>query len=436
MLIRVRSKAGTWRVPDLTGTSTVGDIKAWIASEHAIAVDRQVISADVKQANVLSDTATLRSLQVGHGDMLYLEFDGEAISTTGGGGIVQRKINADGTLTHATYDSRLEKTGFRPGMKALRDMKMHWTLSEFMLMDAQFEFKIKAQKKPYIEKVMLDGASCNSFQAYLRQFAFQQSRCGWLYGTVQPPTSTEEEALPTVVVECIYEPPQTGDPYGFEVHDDPHADKVDAVAAALGWTKVGWIFSHPPREDETFHFSSREILLAAQLQLDAGGPKTPFVTVKVTLDKEGQASFEAFQVSDQCLDMFSAGALLEDETNPTACAVHETFTAMVEMKAAKEVDNNFFLTVVPVANHTSTLAADFPPLHREGNLRTRQTLKNQLRKASGPYIDRLKDFQLLVFLADYLDVQTDIPVICQSILSPDVPLDSGYPVLIDSVAGH
>ncbi|EQC38258.1 hypothetical protein SDRG_04684 [Saprolegnia diclina VS20] len=435
MLIRLRSKAGTWRVPDLSAASTVGDIKRWVQKEHALSVDRQVISSDPKQSSVLADAMTMRALQVGHGDMLYLDFDGEAIATTNAGGAVQRTINADGTLTHAAYDTRLEKTGFRPGMKSLRDMKMHWTLSEFMEMDSQFEFKIKAQKKPYLEKVLLDGASCNSFQAYLRQFAFQQSRCGWLYGRVEPPTSTDEDALPTVIVECIYEPPQTGDPYGFEVHDDPHADKVDAVAAALGWSKVGWIFSHPPREDETFHFSSREILLAAQLQLDAGGPKTPFVTVKVTLDKEGQASFEAFQVSDQCLDMFSAGALLEDEANPATCAIHDTFTAMVEMKAAKEVDNNFFLCVVPVSNHTSGLSSDFPPLHREGSYRTRQTLKNALRKG-GAYVDRLKDFQLLVFLADYLDVQTDIPVICQSILSPDVPLDSGYPVLIDSVAGH
>ncbi len=138
-----------------------------------------------------------------------------------------------------------------------------------------------------------------------------------------------------MTVECIYEPPQTGDPYGFEVMDDPHMEKVDAVATALGWTKVGWVFSHPPREDDSFHFSAREILMAAQLQLDAGGPSSPFVTVKVTLDKTGQASFEAFQVSDQCMEMFAAGALLEVEDNPMVCGVHDTFTAMVEMKATK-----------------------------------------------------------------------------------------------------
>ncbi|KAF0690137.1 Aste57867_18462 [Aphanomyces stellatus] len=423
MLLRLRSKAGTWRVPDLSSASTILDVKKWVEHEHAITVDRQQISRDPKGGASLPNSTTLKSLQVGHGDMLFLDFDGEAIST---GGAVHRKINADGSLTHATYDTRLEKTGFRPGMKALRDMKMHWTLGEFMEMDSEFEFKIKAQKKAHCDAVRLDSASCNGFQSYLRQFAFQQCRCGWLYGTVSEGT---------VTVECIYEPPQEGNLYGFEVHDDPYADKADAVAAALGWTKVGWIFSHPPREEPDFHFSSREVLLAAQLQCDAGGGTSPFVSVKVTVDATGQASFEAFQVSDQCMEMFSAGALVALDDNPMVCGVHETFTAMVEMKAAKEIDNNFFLCVVPVQTYESALRCDFPALHREGSMRSRQMLKQILQKHGRDYVAALRDFQLLLFLADYLDVNTDIPVICQSVLNADIPLDSGYPVLIDSVAG-
>ncbi|ETV97713.1 hypothetical protein H310_09597, partial [Aphanomyces invadans] len=421
-LIRLRSKAGTWRVPDLTPASTVSDLKTWVENEHAIAVSRQHISRDPKGAS-LPDATTLRSIQVGHGDMLHLDFDGEAIST---GGVVHRKINADGTLTHATYDTRLGKTGFRPGMKALRDMKMHWTLGEFMEMDSQFEFKIKAQKSAHCNAVRLDAASCNGFQSYLRNFAFQQCRCGWLYGTV---------ADGIVTVECIYEPPQEGNLHGFEVMDDPHADKADAVAAALGWTKVGWIFSHPPREEADFHFSSRETLLAAQLQCDAGGDTSPFVSVKVTVDLSGQASFEAFQVSDQCMDMFSAGALVPLEDNPKVMGVHETFTAMVEMKAAKEIDNNFFLCVVPVQTYESALHCEFPALHREGSMRTRPMLKQILHKYGRDYAAALRDFQLLLFLADFLDVNSDIPVICHTVLNKDAVLDEGYTVLIDSVAG-
>ncbi|KAJ0395411.1 hypothetical protein P43SY_003835 [Pythium insidiosum] len=427
MLIRVRSKNGIWRVNGLTSQSTIADIKQWVENEHAIARATQQLALDQQGSRVVHNEQTLRDLRLGHGDMLFLEYDGELIST---GGRVGTKIAADGTLTHVTYNDRVDKNSFRPGLKALRDMKMHWTLGEFMRMDAQFEFKISAQKAPHVSKVILDGPSCNDFQSYLRQFAFQQSRCGWLYGSV-------DEETKEVTVDFIYEPPQEGDLYGFEVFDDPHADKVDAVAAALGREKVGWVFSHPPREEESFHFSAREVLLAAQLQADAGGKGSLFVTLKVTLDKEGQASFEAFQVSDQCVDMYGAGALQEHESDPKACAVHPTFTALVEAKPSPVVDTNFFLCVVPVTMHDSALRCEFPKLHREGSLRTRDALRAQLTKyRSEDYVKRISDFQLLVFLADFLDAATDIPSICQSVRDPSaVPLGLGYPLLIDSVAG-
>ncbi|KAG7395783.1 Nuclear protein localization protein 4 [Phytophthora boehmeriae] len=426
MLVRVRSKNGTWRVPNLTASSTIADIKRWIFEEHSISPQVQQLSLDQQGAQQTTDSQTLRELRVGHGDMLFLDYDGEHVAP---GGVVGTKINADGTLSRVAYHDRADKQAFRPGMKSLRDMKMHWTLGEFMRMDAQFEFKLSAQKEPHVAKVHLDGVSCNDFQAYLRQFAFQQSRCGWLYGSVDSETKG-------VTVDFIYEPPQQGNPYGFEVLDDPNAEKVDTVAEALGYEKVGWVFSHPPREDEDFHFSAREVMLAAQLQADAGGKGSLFLTLKVTLDKEGQASFEAFQVSDQCVEMFAAGALEENEENPKSCGVSGTFTALVEAKPAKEVDNNFFLCVVPVVPHESALRCEFPKLNREGSYRNRAALKTQLQKyRNEPYVKRINDFQLLVFLSEFLDVKTDIPVICQAVRDPNVPLDSGYPILIDSVAG-
>ncbi|CEG35354.1 Nuclear pore complex, rNpl4 component (sc Npl4) [Plasmopara halstedii] len=425
MIIRVRSKNGIWRIENLTPSSTIADIKLWIFEQHSIAPTHQRLTLDQQATMQTADTQTLRTLQLGHGDMLFLDYEGQAVAT---GGTIGTKINADGTLTRVEYHDRADKQAFRPGMKSLRDMKMHWSLGEFMRMDAQFEFKLTAQKEPEVTKVHLDGASCNDFQAYLRQFAFQQSRCGWLYGSVN--SETKE-----VTVDFIYEPPQEGNPYGFEVLDDLNAEKVDAISEALGCEKVGWIFSHPPREDSDFHFSVREILLAAQLQADAGGKSSLFLTLKVTLDKQGQASFEAFQVSNQCVEMFAAGALMENDHNPKACAINDTFTALVEAKPATEVDNNFFLCVVPVVPHASPLRCEFPKINREGVYQTRAALKYQLQKySSEPFVKRISDFQLLVFLADFLDIATDIPAICLAIRDLNVSLDSGYQILIDSVA--
>ena len=404
--------------------STIKDVKDFIYKEHKVDPSVQVLSLEPKGREVVADNDTMKRLKLKHGDVLYLEYEGEILTQTTG-----RKVNPDGSLTAAVVDDRLEKTAFRPGLKSLRDMKMHWTLGEFMEMNSQFEYKIQRQKNPHCKGISIDTASCNSFQSYLRQFAFQQSRCGWLYGRIDEDNN--------IFAECIYEPPQSGNPHGFEVFDDPHGEKADAIATALGLEKIGWVFSHPPREDSSFLFSSREILLAAQLQVDSGGKESPFVTLKVTLDKEGQASFEAFQVSDQCLDMFSAGAIIENPEKPETCAIQDTFSAIVEAKEAREVDNNFFLCVVPVLQHDSFLKVSFPKSNREGSVRTREKLSQQLDKfKSEPYKNRIADFELLLFLSDFLDPSTDIPIICQSIVNPQVPLDTGYQVLIDSVSGR
>ena len=47
----------------------------------------------------------------------------------------------------------------------------------------------------------------------------------------------------------------------------------------------------------------------------------------------------------------------------------------------------------------------------------------------------LADFQLLLFLTDYLGPKDDLPLICRSICDRDVPLDEGYSLLLRSIAG-
>ena len=231
MLLRVRSKVGIWRISDLQDSCTMMEIKEWIANHHDIPMDAQRLMKTPKEIP-FQDSLSLKQLQLTHGDLIHLEFDFEYKLEKR-----KKKITSDGSISNVTYSEDTSSSGFRPGLKSLRDMKMHWTISELMIMNAQFEFKIQRQKESHCNAVSIDTNSCNHFQTYLRTFAFQQSRCGWLYGTI-----SEENK---VVVECIYEPPQQGNMNGFEVFDDPMNEKADAIAKCLGLEKVGWIFSHP-----------------------------------------------------------------------------------------------------------------------------------------------------------------------------------------------
>ena len=247
-----------------------------------------------------------------------------------------------------------------------------------------------------------------------------------------------------VVVEAIYEPPQEADPEaaeGFVVLDDPNEDRIDALATQLGLRRVGWIFGHPPRE-AGFQMSAAEVIMAAEYQLEAAGgvEPTPFVSVKVTVGDDGNVSFEAFQVSRQCMEMAAEGAL-EVGPNPGFCYVNPTFTAIQEGKESKTVENNFFLAVVPIKQHTSEmLLSDFPKANRDmdDRLPSKDEMKRQLGKSGSQgwtFVDLLADFNLLIYLLQFLDAENDMPKICQSIANRDTPLDDGYKIILTSIAG-
>jgi nuclear protein localization family protein 4 len=363
---------------------------------------------------------------------------------------MRRTVDKDGQirLVPTTETQAAQDRGFRKGMMALRDMKMSWTLNDFMALDAQFEFKIQRQAAAVCRQVSLDVASIANFQAYCQRFQFQRKRVAYLYGrfVAADDMDDDDKGPPTkTLVEAIYEPPQELDTLaaeGFVLLEDPLEDKVAAIAKLLGLTKVGWMLGHDAREAGLV-LTNAEVIMAAELQLEAaeGVEETPFVTVQVKPGKDGVVSVEAFQVSQQCMAMVAEEALEVNVENPKVCSINETFTAIQEGKPSPTVENDFFLTVVPIVQHTSeTYVADFPRLNRDLDDRSpsHDALKRELSKAgtSGwTFIDRLADYNLLIYLSQFLDVEADYPQICASIVNREVPLSDGYKIIITSIAG-
>lgn len=326
-------------------------------------------------------------------------------------------------------------------------------------MDAQYEFKIQRQAAAFCKQVSLDVPSIADFQSHLQRFAFQRKRFGFLYGKFVPENSNtggtdatdkdankDDDATNSPPMKCrveaIYEPPQEADSTaaeGFVARDDDQEDTVNQIAALLGLTKVGWIFGHEQRD---YTLAAAELIMAAEFQLEAadGINETPFVTVTVAPAANGTVSVEAFQVSQQCMAMVAEEAL-EVGPDPKVCVVNETFTAIQEGKESKTVENSFFLAVVPIAQHTSDVfVAEFPRANRDLDERAQshEEMKKHLSKsgtAGWTFTDRLADFNLLIYLSKFLDVNADFPKICASIVDRSVPLDDGYKLIIKSMAG-
>lgn len=87
-----------------------------------------------------------------------------------------QRVIENGRIVARSFDHVSEKKGFRPGMMPLSSIKKHWTLSEFMDLDARFTFTLKRQEEAWCKGVSLDTASVNSFQTYMRRLDFQRQR--------------------------------------------------------------------------------------------------------------------------------------------------------------------------------------------------------------------------------------------------------------------
>jgi nuclear protein localization protein 4 homolog len=383
------------------------------------------------------------------------------------------------------------------------------------------QVRVGMQDRALVKSVSFCGPAANMFQAYVNAtLGFKQSRFGWLYGTKtrreekKVLTEKEEEerkkmiqmnrgmtaaaaakAISTkketegdeVEIVCelfadvIYEPKQSGNAY-VSVFDeeDEESKTADALATAMGYEKIGCVFNQSDCDrgtESVSAMSAHEVTLCAKLQAKYG---KEFVTVIVMQfadeDEELQVTFEAFQVSEQCVKLYNEGFFELDETtgvaklpqqqqqkdqntSTTTTTTTTTTTAnkngqqeefsnwgshtkmtkpvMVERKDVFEVDNDFWIVAVPIKDHSGTSQSGFPIENRIHPQQTIDDLRSAIRSRSGStYAEKLRDFHLLLFLCKQMD-KNDVMAIAQStndyVDGGDVA--DGYKVLIDAIAG-
>mmetsp|Transcript_6559 Transcript_6559/g.13279 ORF Transcript_6559/g.13279 Transcript_6559/m.13279 type:complete len:504 (-) Transcript_6559:213-1724(-) len=500
MIVRLRTKVGMWR-QEISENASLSELIATVEHEKSVKVHKVSLKPDYSDEIQEQRSKPLRDFGIKHGDILYVEADGAVsggASSAGAksGGLIgsgPRKIDAHGNLIKA--ESEADAQAFRPGLQSLRAQKLHWTLTDMVEFDQKYTFEIKGEQKSFCASASLDADSCNRFQMYLQNFGFMQPRCAYLYGKfanadeiagsveyrekhgtgnngegksatassvaemsaagkrqikvedLEGMLKKEERPEKGVIVHAFYEPLQEASPAGVQLLEDPREEKVEAIAKALGLQKVGFLFSHAPGR-EGYTVSTHEIINAAEQALEAtdGKMDSPFVLVKVT-SEEGNASFDAFSLTPQCLEMVAEDALLAMRDAPGHSAVNETFTVIVEKKGAEVVDNDFFVKRVPILSHTSPFAGGFPRYNRiQGDQPSSQALNRVLKPLGSNPSDAalakaLSDFQVLVYLTEFFDSEDDIVHIAKIVAShvlPDEKPESfpeGYKLLMFSMAG-
>ncbi|KAL9429236.1 hypothetical protein AB3S75_031113 [Citrus x aurantiifolia] len=408
MLLRIRSRDGLERVTVDGAHVTVAELKTIIQSQLRIPVESQTLStnqnlllakapSDLLQfTDMANPDRPLSSLSISHGSIVFLSYDGE------------RNVRGP---------------SFNPAGSFGRKMTMDDLIAKQM--------RVTRQENPHCESVSFDRDCADAFQQYVNEtLAFAVKRGGFMYGTVLEDKRVE--------VNFIYEPPQQGTEEVLYILRDEEEEKlVDAIAAGLGMKKVGFIFTQTIMQNKKdYTLSNREVLQAVEFHAESNMEEWVTAVVKLEVSEEGSAAihFEAFQMSDMCVRLFKEGWFeteIAEGDDPKLSKMKKD--VVVGGKDVKEVDNDFFLVVVKILDHQGPLSSTFPIENRTTQV-TMRALKSHLnRSPSLPLVKRISDFHLLLFLARFLDLNSDVPALAQCVQA-QTAVPEGYKLLINSMA--
>lgn len=410
MMLRVRSRDGLERVTIDGSHITVSQLKTLIQDQLQIPIHNQTLSTDrnlllakspsdsVAFTDMTDPNLPLSSLNLSHGSMLYLAYEGE------------RTIRGGPAVTPAGSFGR----------------KM--TVDDLIAR----QMRVSRQEKSHCDSVSFDRDCANAFQHYVNEsLAFAVKRGGFMYGSVSEGGQVE--------VNFVYEPPQQGMEDDLILMRDAEEEKrVDAIALGMGMRRVGFIFSQTVTQDKKeYTLSNVEVLLAAQLHAESELKEWVTAVVKLEINEEeggADVHFEAFQMSDMCVRLFREGWFETEvgpEDDPKLSKMKKE--VVVGVKDLKEVDNDFFLVVVKILDHQGPLSCTFPIENRNVETTMRALKTHMDRARSLPFVKRISDFHLLLFVARFLDVGSDVPALAECVrLQSHVP--EGYELLIDSMA--
>ncbi|XP_044492541.1 NPL4-like protein 2 [Mangifera indica] len=408
MLLRIRSRDGVERITIDSANITVSQLKTLIQSQLQIPVQNQTLStnqnlllaktpSDLQKFNDMSNPNTpLASFNISHGSIIFLSYEGE------------RSIKGP---------------AIQPAGSFGRKMTMDDLIAKQM--------RVTRQENPHCDSVSFDRDCADAFQHYVNEsLAFAVKRGGFMYGTVSEDKKVE--------VNFIYEPPQQGTEEILCMLRDPEEEKlVDGIAAGLGMKKVGFIFTQTIMQNKKdYTLSNREILQAVEYHAESNMEEWITAVVKLEVSEDGTAAihFEAFQMSDMCVRLFKEGWFeteISEGDDPKLSKMKKD--VVVGVKDVKEVDNDFFLVVLKILDHQGPLSSTFPIENRSIQA-TMRALKSHLdRSPNLPLVKRISDFHLLLFLARFLDLNSDIPALTQCVLT-QTAVPEGYKLLINSLA--
>jgi len=319
-----------------------------------------------------------------------------------------------------------------------------WTLTNFLDYRSTKEFVLGSPPEPHCKFVQVSGDAAQKFMNYMIQMGFQSKRVGYLYGR----WTADEEGAAGVQVHAIYEPAQECTQNDIVVNEDAAAEeRLAKLCKMLNLVRVGVIIGHPARE---YVFTVNEIILASKLHAKAveedpeNGKR--FVTMKARPvletehDIEGVATVEAYQMTDQCVELVGREAFSQSQSDPRVANTAKDCCFIVEKKEQRKATVEMFVARVFDTARPITepfLSSSFVIENRITETQDAAAMASYLRRSKGrqPFLRTVADLHFLFFLANFLDMNTDLPVLCDKIVAGKSDDMDGFEMMINCYAG-
>ncbi|KAF0294004.1 Nuclear protein localization protein 4 [Amphibalanus amphitrite] len=327
---------------------------------------------------------------------------------------------------------------------------------------------VTLNRQPYrhVDNVMFENpALVERFLNYWRGTGHQ--RLGLLLGRHEVHKDVPLGVKATVA--AIYEPPQESSKDHIRLLDDPRSALVDELAAALGLSRVGWIFTDLIADDvargtvkhlrgmETWFLSAQECMLAGQLQARHPNPcrlapsgyyGSKFATVVVSGDRENQVHMEGYQVSDQAVALVRDGCYVPTKDAPELAWIRESSNKQYVpdvfykekdkygnevTKLARPLPIAYLLVDVPASTPREPLytfpvpappRAPFPVENRllDGQVQDFSALSAYLHRVTeDEFLAAVSDFHVLYYLAtmDTVHIKDVLPPLLSAVRQQD-----------------
>jgi len=318
--------------------------------------------------------------------------------------------------------------------------------------------KLEIQTNPIISRIYMCS---NSAEAFVRSCnKNQQPKCALLFGTVSKERLNDTPAAADITqgkqkggkmcevakVHALWEP-QTKIPK--KSANSNHYDATDLIsltssvqqaiqlAKRLKLQPIGWIYTYHNNSTTSTEVPvlARDVVIAAKIQIalmkkgseeggevnEAGSLGSRFVTLALN---SASGATEAFQMSDQSVQMVAEDIFEEESTNDNTQFLKTSVPVIVDGKETNSVDCLLCLVNTGMLSHTGSFSSSSSSgkLSSSGGLtsKIKQKIQSHLKKKGNAkettIIQYLSDFKILFGLSNLLN-EADINELCDIILS-------------------